>query len=75
MKLTVIKICSYINYAIVKVLHKLARYGVIKEFIGISDPFEKNSHGDLVIDGEEKIEDILSKIINYLKHKSIIKLL
>ena len=38
-----------------KGLYKLARDGVIKEFTGVSDPFEKKSHEDLVIDGAEKI--------------------
>ena len=46
-------------------LYKLARDGIIKEFTGISDPFEESSHADTVISGVDLDNDI-HKIMNLM---------
>lgn len=54
----------------VKGLYKLARQGVIKQFTGISDPFEEPNESDLILDGTKNLEELTIEIINYLKiHK------
>ena len=50
-------------------MYKLAREGKIKEFTGISDPYEKPEHAEIVINSDgvilpEKLVDmIFNKII------------
>ena len=56
----------------VKGLYKLARKGVIKEFTGISSPFEEPKNCELVINGVENMEDNINLIVNYLKKKELI---
>ncbi len=56
----------------VKGLYKLAREGVIKEFTGISDPFEIPENCELVLNGSESIEKNVNKIINYLQNRGLI---
>lgn len=56
----------------VKGLYKLAREGKIKEFTGISDPFETPDDSDLIVDGTESIDSLISKIINFIKVKKMI---
>ena len=56
----------------VKGLYKLAREGVIKEFTGISDPFEIPKNCELVLNGSESIEKNVNKIINYLQNRGLI---
>ena len=57
-----------------KGLYKLAREGVIKEFTGISDPYEEPINADIVVNSmgtppEELVDQIFLKIIDkgYLK--------
>ena len=50
----------------VKGLYSLARKGLIKEFTGISSPFEQPENPELVISDNLTIEESVSKIINYL---------
>jgi len=58
----------------VKGLYKRARAGEIKNYTGISSPYEVPENADLIIDTEqETIEDSVSTIINFLKKKTIIK--
>ena len=58
----------------VKGLYKRARAGKIKNYTGISSPYEVPENADLIIDTEqETIEDSVSIIINFLKKKTIIK--
>ena len=58
----------------VKGLYKLARAGKIKNYTGISSPYEVPENADLIIDTEqETIEDSVSIIISFLKKKTIIK--
>ena len=54
----------------VKGLYKLARDGVIKEFTGISSPFEVPSKCELVLDGSLPLEQNVNKIVNILETRS-----
>lgn len=49
-----------------KGLYKLAREGKIKEFTGISDPFEEPLTSELIINGNESIETILNEIFSFI---------
>ena len=53
----------------IKGLYKKAREGVIKEFTGISDPFEKPSRADLTLDNSniEQISKNVNKILDLIK--------
>jgi len=58
----------------VKGLYKRARAGEIKNYTGISSPYEVPKNADLIIDTEqETIESSVSIIISFLKKKTIIK--
>ena len=58
----------------VKGLYKRAKAGEIKNYTGISSPYEVPENADLIIDTEqETIEDSVSIIISFLKKKTIIK--
>ena len=46
----------------VKGLYKLAREGVIKEFTGISDPFEEPSKVDFVIKSDDDFNDLFNNL-------------
>ena len=51
-----------------KGLYALARKGVIKEFTGISDPYEQPENPDIIIDSSaEDPEILIEKIINKIK--------
>ena len=56
----------------VKGLYKLAREGKIKEFTGISDPFETPNESDLIIDGTKDINLLISEILEFIKSKNYI---
>ena len=56
----------------VKGLYKLAREGIIKEFTGISSPFENPENPDITLLGSNTIEENVNKVINYLKDKNLI---
>ena len=50
-----------------KGLYKLAREGVIKEFTGISDPYEAPENAEIVIDSSDvKPEKLVDKIYNQI---------
>jgi sulfate adenylyltransferase len=52
----------------VKGLYKLAREGKLKEFTGISDPYENPSNAELVIDSSGIApEKLVDKIYSYIK--------
>ncbi len=55
-----------------KGLYKLAREGVIKEFTGISDPFEKPSNGVIRIDGSKPIEELLDQLLEVIREKTLL---
>jgi sulfate adenylyltransferase len=50
----------------VKGLYALARKGVIKQFTGVSDPFELPSQADIVINGDDPIETNLEIILKHI---------
>jgi sulfate adenylyltransferase len=50
----------------VKGFYKMAREGKIKEFTGISDPFEEPENPELNLNGSDAVELNLEKIIHYL---------
>jgi adenylylsulfate kinase len=56
-----------------KGLYKKARAGVIKQFTGISDPYEEPLHPEVVVHtGSESIEESAKKILAYLKGKGLV---
>jgi adenylylsulfate kinase len=58
----------------VKGLYKKALSGEIKNFTGISDPYEAPLHPEVHINsGSEAIEESFAKIITYLKERGLIK--
>ena len=57
----------------VKGLYKLAREGKLKEFTGISDPYEDPINAELKIDSSEiEPEKLVEKIYNYIKERGFI---
>jgi len=57
----------------VKGLYKLARKGVIKQFTGISDPFEEPTKPDILIDGSDNLDKSVNKIICFLQENSYLE--
>jgi sulfate adenylyltransferase len=56
----------------VKGLYKLAREGKIKEFTGISDPYEEPIGAEIVVDGGDELDVIVGKIVGFLREKEYI---
>ena len=57
----------------VKGLYKKALAGEIKNFTGISDPYEAPDNPDILVNSaSETVEESTEKILNYLRHKSLI---
>ena len=57
-----------------KGLYKKARAGIIKNFTGVSDPYEAPSKAEITVHtGAESIEDSAAKILAYLEERSLIK--
>jgi adenylylsulfate kinase len=56
----------------VKGLYKLAREGIIKEFTGISSPFEEPENSELILEGSGDISESVQLIFNYLMDKGYI---
>lgn len=54
-----------------KGLYKLARNGTIKQFTGISDPFEENKRSDIVIK-PDLLEIQVNQVIEYIKTNGLI---
>lgn len=53
-----------------KGLYEKARKGIIKDFTGISSPYEEPLHPELVVDTEKQsIEECVEQIVQYLKEK------
>ena len=51
-----------------KNLYKKARLGVIKEFTGISSPYEKPENPEIVVNTQEQtVDQCVDKILDYLK--------
>jgi len=58
----------------VKGMYKKARLGEIKNFTGISDPYEPPDNPDVLIDThKEDVEDSVLKIIKYLETNQYLK--
>ncbi len=57
----------------VKGLYKKARAGEIKDFTGISAPYEEPKNPEIILDtGTEDVETSVKKVLGYLKAKGII---
>jgi len=58
----------------VKGLYKKALAGEIKNFTGVSDPYEEPLNPELVIDsGLERVEDSLNKLLRALEERNFIR--
>ena len=56
-----------------KGLYKKAKAGIIKDFTGISSPYEEPLSPELSIEtGSKSVEDCVGEVINYLEAKKII---
>ena len=56
-----------------KGLYKKARAGIIKEFTGISDPYEEPESPEVVVHtGSESIEESGEKILAYLRERGLL---
>ena len=54
----------------VKGLYKRARAGEIKEFTGISSPYEEPENSELVVNtGEHSLDDCVDQVIEFLEHR------
>jgi adenylylsulfate kinase len=57
-----------------KGLYKKARAGIIKNFTGISDPYEPPESPEIVVHtGPESIEDSARKVLAYLESKGLVE--
>lgn len=56
----------------VKGLYALARKGVIKEFTGISDPYEEPKNPEIVLDGGGELDNEIGAVISWLEKKEFI---
>lgn len=60
----------------VKGLYKKAREGLIKNFTGISSPYEEPRKPEILVHtGESSLEDCVRQIIDYLDNRGIISLI
>ena len=51
-------------------LYKKARAGIIKNYIGVSAPYEEPENPDLVIDTEKMaVEEAVEKVLEFLEGK------
>ena len=51
----------------IKGLYKLARNGIIKEFTGISSPFETPIDSEIIINGSEDLTHNINIIFDYIQ--------
>ena len=57
----------------VKGLYRRARAGEIKEFTGISSPYETPDNPELIVDtGSESLDDCVDKVLGYLRERQIV---
>ena len=57
-----------------KGLYKKARLGEIKEFTGISSPYEDPVNPEIVVDtGSLNLNDSVEEVINYLREQNLIE--
>jgi len=58
-----------------KGLYKKAREGVIKEFTGISAPYEEPEGAEVVVrSAETSVEEAVVQIVRYLEGRALLKL-
>ncbi len=58
----------------VKGLYKRARNGEIKDFTGISSPYEAPEHAEIVVDtGSLSLDACVEQVITYLQNKGVIR--
>lgn len=58
-----------------KGLYKKAQAGIIKNYTGISSPFEEPENSDIIIDTQKmSIEEAVSKVLDYLQERDILSL-
>ena len=56
-----------------KGLYKKARAGIIKQFTGISDPYEEPKNAEIVVHtGDQSIEESAQAVLDYLHSKGLI---
>ena len=56
-----------------KGLYKKARAGIIKNFTGISDPYEEPEKAEVIVDtSKESIEESAEKILGYLREHDLL---
>ena len=56
-----------------KGLYKKARAGIIKQFTGISDPYEEPKNAEIVVHtGDQSIEESAQAVLDYLHGKGLI---
>ena len=65
---TPIKVCEQRDP---KGLYKLARAGKIKEFTGISDPYETPNNSEIHLNGAKNIDSNLEEILTYLQSRKL----
>lgn len=56
----------------VKGLYKLAREGKIKQFTGISDPYEKPTDAELVINSIDNINQLVDQVVEHLNEYKLL---
>ncbi|PFH31274.1 sulfate adenylyltransferase/adenylylsulfate kinase [Besnoitia besnoiti] len=56
----------------VKELYKKARQGIIKQFTGISDPYEPPINAEVVVDSSSDLREKIRMIVAYLREKGCI---
>ena len=55
-----------------KGLYKKARAGDIKEFTGISAPYERPENAEVVIDATKSVEEAVAELVRYLSGEGLI---
>ena len=56
----------------VKGLYQLARQNIIKEFTGISDPYEEPENAEILLEGDGGIDKSVDFILNYLSNNNLL---
>lgn len=58
----------------VKGLYKKARAGIIKQFTGVSDPYEVPTNPEVVVKtATETVEQSVQKVLDYLRRRELVK--
>lgn len=57
----------------IKGLYKAAREGKIEHFTGISDPFEEPENAELMVNGEDNLDELVDTVISYLEKEGYVE--